>query len=155
MNEEWTSIEDLETEEIGRLYQEAKSLDPCSKEYGDILASIKTIRYGFNEANRYWSAKEQLDFEAEKLAFEKEKYQQEMEYRAAEQAREDKKVEAERQQKEKELKQTKWLEIAKNAVSVFGTVVTASMAFTTLKYGIKFGPISSKEAWNLIWKKKL
>ena len=55
---------------------------------------------------------------------------------------------------EKRVKQDKVLGIVDNVVKVASIVVSTGLAWVTMKYNIKFGPISSKDAWNQIFKKK-
>lgn len=124
MDEEVT-ITELNAQEVVRLYEALSKAKPGSDEYKGILKDLDVLSKNLSDAS-----KTELDH-----------------YYAAD------KLKAEMEMKEKELKQAKWLGIASMAEKVLGTMVSVGLAWTTLKYNIKFGPIGTKEAWSMIHKK--
>ena len=126
MNDE-IEISKLEEREIKRLYDELSEKDPSSEEYQTILAHIIKIRDAYNDNSKIEQA-----------------------YWTAEESRQQDKA-----FKEEELKQRRKEMIIKAAEYLLGTGLSVATTWLVLKTNIKFGPISTKEAWNEIKKIKL
>ena len=156
MNEENTmSIEDLETAELGRLYTEMEDRDPTSDEYSKIIASCKTIRYGFNESNKYWSEKERLEFEREKLDKEIALKQDELDIRKKELENAIRQSEIDASTKEKELRQAMKMEIARNIINGADLVVKAGLVVMMMVGAVKGTSLTQfRDAMNFLFKKR-
>lgn len=136
----YDSIEEMEQEELGRLYVELEACKPGSEQYDKILTEICKIRTQFNEGNKIWISKEDLDQRKELEA---------MRLEDAQKARDD-----DQAKEENRLKQQK-LDTVLRAVGVGVNILTTTLtAWVTLKYNIKLGPISTKDAWTQIFRKK-
>lgn len=150
MNEEtkvYDSIEEMEQEELGRLYAELEAAKPGSDQYDKILAEICKIREKFNAGNTIWITKEDLDQRTkdaeEKLVIEREKLERQHEEHLEQ-------MEMERSK----IKTQKLDTVLRTVGTILNLVVTAGMVWTTTKYNIKMGPISTRDAWTMIFKKK-
>lgn len=118
----YTSIEELETEELARLYSALGETQPGTDEYNQILNQITKIRTSLNEGNKIWVQKEENE---NKNALE-----------------------------EKKLKNDKVWKVLGAIGNGISLVSTVGMAWVTMKYNIRFGPISTRDAWTQIFKKK-
>ena len=130
----YDSIEEMEQETLGDLYAELEAYKPGSEQYDKILTEICKIRDKFNEGNKIWISKEDLD---QRKETEERKIELE-ERKLAEQIKME-------EQKQKNLKTERIL----NAVG-FGInlLVGTGMTLTTLVYNVKMGPVSTKETWS-------
>ena len=125
MNDEvevYGNVEELEIEELGKLYGALDQTTPGTEEYNAILNEIVKIRSSYTEGSKIWSSIEQNI--------------------------------AQKELEEKKLRQTKVENVVKAIGIGANLLITTVMTWVTLKYNIKLGPVSSKEAWNMIFKKK-
>lgn len=135
----YDSIEEMEQEELGRLYAELEACKPGSEQYDKILAEICKIRTQFNEGNKIWISKEDLDQRKELEA---------MRLEDAQTAREE-----DQEREKKRLKQQKLDTVLKAIGFGVNLLTTTAMTWVTLKYNVKLGPISTKDAWTQIFRK--
>lgn len=132
-------IDELEVNELGRLYSELQDTEVGTEEYKDILNAIKIIKGCFNDGGKFYLEREKLEQEkalkTEEFLIKKEELRQEKE-----------RLEQERLLKEQELKNQKKDMISKIALTVGGTAVTALMWWGTLKFNVNLGSITTKDA---------
>lgn len=121
-----TTFEEMDKSELGRLYALLEETEPGTEEYDTILQHIQTIRKTFNE-----SAKIQQVYDT---AYANHEHEEEMQ--------------------SKEIKQRKLESAVKIGEVVLKTTSTLLMSWVVLKSNLKFGSISTKDAWNMIFRKQ-
>ena len=146
MNEEEvviTTIEEVDKQELARLYDLLSSMEPGSEEYDKILSLIEKIRKVSNESARieqiYHTTQENNEHESELKT-------KELEFKCKE-------LEQDGELKKKELKQRKLESALKIGETILKTGSTLFMSWVILKTNLKYGPIGTKDAWNMIFRK--
>ena len=128
MNEdqEVIKIEEMDNAELTRLYGILETQEPGTEEYDKTLQLIEKIRKTVNE-----SLKIQQVYDT---TFAGHEHEAEMQ--------------------SKEIKQRKFESAVKIGEVVLKTASTMLMSWVVLKTNLKFGSISTKEAWNMIFRKQ-
>jgi len=128
MNEdqEVIKIEEMDNAELARLYGILETQEPGTDEYDKTLQLIEKIRKTVNE-----SLKIQQVYDT---TFAGHEHEAEMQ--------------------SKEIKQRKFESAVKIGEVVLKTASTMLMSWVVLKTNLKFGSISTKEAWNMIFRKQ-